>query len=72
MATKETTRVDYSLRIQEKETWFSASISPISDRLVVWVAYNLTERQQTQRALRESQEPWQLALEAAASKFKLS
>ncbi|MGB3510215.1 MAG: PAS domain-containing protein [Microcoleaceae cyanobacterium] len=65
LATKETAIVDYLLTIKDKQIWFTASISPISDSLVVWVAYDLTERQQIQTALRESQERWQLALQGA-------
>ncbi|MDJ0553793.1 MAG: EAL domain-containing protein [Microcoleaceae cyanobacterium MO_207.B10] len=65
LATRKTVRVNYCLTIEEKQIWFTGSISPISDRLLVWVAYDLTERQETQTALQESQERWQLALQGA-------
>lgn len=65
LATKETTKIDYSLTIKEKQVWFTASISPISDHLVVWVAYDLTESQQTQTAQRKTLPRWQLALKGA-------
>lgn len=40
----ETTLVEYSLQIKEKEVWFAASVSPLSSDSVIWVARDITAR----------------------------
>ncbi|MFP5269426.1 PAS domain-containing protein [Coleofasciculus sp.] len=53
--TKQTLTLDYSLELQGREVWFSASISPIAENSVVWVARDISERQQMEEALRGNQ-----------------
>ncbi|MGQ4650561.1 PAS domain S-box protein [Lyngbya aestuarii] len=47
---------DYTLSIGEQEVWFAARISPLPNNSVVWVARDISERQQAQIALRQSEE----------------
>ncbi len=57
-------RAEYALPIQGKETWFSARIAPIDDRRVVWVAHEITARQQRSRELMEARRMLQLVLDS--------
>ena len=41
---QQTLNFDYSLSLKGGEVWFSASISPISDTSVVWVARDISDR----------------------------
>ncbi|WP_299414080.1 ATP-binding protein [Acaryochloris sp. IP29b_bin.148] len=42
--TQQTVNFDYQLMIEGQPAWFTASISPLLDNSVVWVARNLTEQ----------------------------
>jgi len=57
---------DYLLQEEEHQVWFSASISPISDKSVLWVARNITQRKTAESALRESEERFRAIYEQAA------
>jgi PAS domain S-box-containing protein len=46
----------YSLMISDKEVWFEAVCSPISEDTVIWVAHDFTKRKFSQEALRESED----------------
>ncbi len=48
--------VDYSLVDGGEPIWFSATVSPLRDGRVLWVARDVTERRRTEDALRRSQE----------------
>ncbi len=43
--------VEYCLPIEDKNTWFSAKVSPISDDTVLWVARDITYRKAAELAL---------------------
>src|SRR5205823_3056462 len=43
--------VDYSLRINDRTIWFSASVSPLTDTSVIWVARDITERKALEEML---------------------
>jgi PAS domain S-box-containing protein len=45
---KQTLNFDYSLLLKEQQIWFSASISPISDTSVVWVARDISDRKHSE------------------------
>ncbi len=57
---------DYLLQEEEYQVWFSASISPISDKNVLWVARDITQRKTAESALRESEERFRAIYEQAA------
>jgi PAS domain S-box-containing protein len=56
---QQTVNVEYCLPLKGKEVWFAATISPISENLVVWVARDISDRiaaqQETQLLLTISQ-----------------
>ncbi|WP_299486495.1 ATP-binding protein [Acaryochloris sp. IP29b_bin.137] len=45
ITTQETVNFDYQLEVEGQPMWFTASISPLVDNSVVWVARNMTDRQ---------------------------
>ena len=51
LATQQSLNFDYSLRIHNRELWFTACLSPLPDACVVWVARDISDayRQATQR-----------------------
>ncbi|MBC6452256.1 MAG: GAF domain-containing protein [Hormoscilla sp. SP5CHS1] len=52
LSSKRTLNVEYCLAVSERgEIWCAASISPISDNSVIWVAWDITSRKQAERAL---------------------
>ena len=56
LETQQTINFDYSLSIDKDEVWFSASIAPISEKSIIWVARDITERKKAEEALRIEQE----------------
>lgn len=49
---KRTLNVEYCLALEDRgEIWSAASITPISDNSVIWVARDITSRKQAERAL---------------------
>lgn len=64
METNRSSSLDYSLRILEKERYFSAHISPLRDaggkpRATVWICRDITEHKHAEYALRESKKKYQ-------------
>ena len=51
---------------QPKEVWFSATISPLPDNCVIWVARNITERKRVLDALQRAEEKYRSIFENAA------
>ena len=51
----QTINFDYSLWVEDKKYWFTASISPISENQAVWVARDISERKRAEIALQESE-----------------
>ncbi|MES1026586.1 PAS domain S-box protein [Gloeocapsa sp. BRSZ] len=47
--------VEYCLPIRGRKTWFSASVSALSENTVLWVARDISDRKQIELALRSSE-----------------
>ncbi len=50
LKTKETIKYEYALNIDGVEIWFDAKISPVSDKVVIWVARDITDRKASEDA----------------------
>lgn len=50
--THQKSEFEYSLQINDKTLWFSASVSPVTADTVIWVARDITDRKQMEEALR--------------------
>jgi signal transduction histidine kinase/CheY-like chemotaxis protein len=48
--------VEYSLPIDDREAWFLASVSPLSEQVVLWVARDITKLKETEVALKQAKE----------------
>jgi signal transduction histidine kinase/CheY-like chemotaxis protein len=48
--------VEYCLSTEERETWFLASVSPLSDRAVLWVARDISKLKKIQAELKQAKE----------------
>ena len=53
--TQQSLEVEYSLMIANRKQWFSATVSPLSENTVLWVARNITKLKQAEAALRYSE-----------------
>ncbi|MEQ9368643.1 MAG: PAS domain S-box protein [Coleofasciculus chthonoplastes F3-SA18-01] len=71
IATQQTLTLDYCLWLQGQEVWFSASISPIAEHSVVWVARDISDRKRMEAELRESEDCFRKAFNYAASGMAL-
>jgi PAS domain S-box-containing protein len=50
LSTQQMLTVEYSLRIAERETWFSTRIAPIRHERVIWLARDITLQKQAEAA----------------------
>jgi len=55
--TQQTVRIEYDLTIDDREVCFAASISPLSEESVIWVAHDITEQKRAEsvRSQRQKQ-----------------
>ncbi|MEM9542762.1 MAG: adenylate/guanylate cyclase domain-containing protein [Cyanobacteria bacterium P01_E01_bin.42] len=64
---KEPKVVEYPLTLNSQEMWFAATISPISEDSVVWVARNVSERKLLEKKIRTSEEKMRRVFEAMSN-----
>ena len=55
LISKQTVELEYSVSIQKQDVWLSARISPLSEKAVILVARDITERKRVERALQKSE-----------------
>ncbi|NJK76017.1 MAG: PAS domain S-box protein [Microcoleus sp. SU_5_6] len=55
LATKKTVSIEYPLTIKEREIYFAATVSPLSEDSVIWVARDITEQKRSESARRVRQ-----------------
>lgn len=53
--TQQTVRIEYDLIIDDREVCFAASISPLSEESVIWVAHDITEQKRAESVRRQRQ-----------------
>lgn len=53
--TQQTVRIEYDLTIDDREVCFAASISPLSEESVIWVAHDITEQKRAESVRRQRQ-----------------
>ena len=68
----QTVNLEYNLEVEDPsngemtEVWFAATVSPLPDNCVIWVARNITERRRVLNALQEAEEKYRSIFENAA------
>ncbi|MEW6493832.1 MAG: response regulator [Cyanobacteriota bacterium] len=79
LETQQTANFDYNLWVEGKELWFSASIAPMPNNSVIWVARDISElyeelhlRHQTEVALRQSEEKFASAFRSSPSAITIT
>lgn len=63
--TQQVSYIEYELSIQNRPLWFDASVSPISQNEVVWMAREVSQRKQAAEMLRASEERFRSLYENA-------
>jgi len=63
LESNQTTHIEYDLTINNRTTWFEASISPMTKNNTLWVARDITERKQTEEKIRASEERYRMLAE---------
>ncbi|MEC4984099.1 MAG: response regulator [Oscillatoria sp. PMC 1068.18] len=63
LLTQETVSFEYSLYVEAKELWFSARINPLGKDTVIWVARDISDRQQANLIVAEQENTLRLFIE---------
>ncbi|MGB0561480.1 MAG: PAS domain S-box protein [Spirulinaceae cyanobacterium] len=66
LAQERTLNLEYSLPAGNDSAWFSATVSPLPNQSVMWVARNITERKKVLDALSAAEEKYRSIYENAA------
>jgi len=66
LSTKKTIRFEYSLMIKDKEIWFSATVTPMTENAVIWVASDVSDGKKAELELQESHSLLKATLESTA------
>ncbi|BCM90858.1 putative signaling protein [Abditibacteriota bacterium] len=61
--TRTPVRFEYSLQIDERELWFDATVTPLNEEQVVWVARDVTGARRDAQSLRDSEQLFRLLAE---------
>jgi diguanylate cyclase (GGDEF)-like protein/PAS domain S-box-containing protein len=64
LTTGQTQETEYSLMIGGKLVWFSANVSPLSANTVIWVARDITDHKNSEKALSDARNQLQILLDA--------
>ncbi|HEY9620059.1 MAG TPA: PAS domain S-box protein [Crinalium sp.] len=56
LETQQTVAVEYSLMLADGEHWFDASVAPLSQNTVIWVARDISDRKRLEQELLQSQQ----------------
>lgn len=64
LTTQETIYFDYSLTLNNREAWFTASISPMPNNSVIWVARNIDERKIAEAVMEQAKVAAEVANQA--------
>ncbi|MBD2335773.1 response regulator [Calothrix sp. FACHB-156] len=54
--TRKSVYLEYHLAVKNRETWFLASVSPLSENTVLWVARDISKLKKTEIALKQAKE----------------
>ena len=65
LTTRSAVSIEYNLDIRGREKWFIASIAPMTDETVIWVARDITNMKLAERSLRESEHLYRETVENA-------
>ncbi len=65
--TQTTVNVEYKLKIKQQDIWFSASLSPLSEQTVIWVARDINSRKQAEEDLRKNEEKYRHIIQNVSS-----
>ena len=60
-----TTDFEYSLKLEDRTIWFAGRITPASKQTALWVARDITKRQQAQQALQQAEAKYRSIFEQA-------
>ncbi|MGF1601152.1 MAG: PAS domain S-box protein [Thermosynechococcaceae cyanobacterium] len=55
LVTGQTIELEYQLSIANRERWFTASVSPMTEQSVLWVARDISDRKQAEDSLKRSE-----------------
>lgn len=64
LTTQQTIYFDYSLTLNNREAWFTASISPMPNNSVIWVARNIDERKMAEAVMQQAKVAAEVANQA--------